>query len=130
MPKELQKLTKGVYTLEETEKGNQFLFYRNDQEVLGNVGTAHIELFSEYIIGEKKKGTFQKRGYEGKRRFEISNIEISKDGKVIRITAYEQQPYNPNLRIVKSGEKELASGIKRQLNFFKRVAQKMFGVNG
>ena len=106
--------TDGTYTLEETEVEKQFIFFRNDHEVLGNVGTVPLELFSKYLIKRGKHG----ETYRGQIFYEFST-----DGKTIRMTAYE----NPNLRIVKSKEKDIFSVIEPGPNIFKRIFRKLFG---
>lgn len=116
MSKELQELTDGTYTLKETGVENQFFFFRNDHEVLGDVGTSHMELFAKYLIEKSKKEKIQQSVYECKMRF-----EISKDGKIIRLTVKR----NPNLRIVKGGEMELPRVAES--NSFKRAFKKWFG---
>lgn len=120
MSKELQELTNGTYTLRETGVENQFFFFRNDHEVLGNVGTSHMELFAKYLIEKSQKGEIQQSVYEGRMSFEISN-----DGKIIRLTVSENLPKKPNLHIVKEGEKELPGVAKP--NPFKRAFKKWFG---
>ena len=80
MSKELQELTDGTYTLKETGVENQFFFFRNNNEVLENVGTNIImEFFGKYLIEKFQKGEIQQSVYEGKMSFEISN-----DGKIIQ----------------------------------------------
>ena len=123
MSKELQELTDGRYTLKETGVENQFFFFRNDNEVLENVGTNIImELFGKYLIEKIQKGEIQQSVYEGKMSFEISN-----DGKIIRLTFFENPVNKPNLRIVKGEEKESTNTGKQRPNFFKRVTRKLFG---
>ena len=126
MPKELQELTDGTYTLAETKVENQFFFFRNDHQVLGNVGLSPVELFSKYYIEKSQKEGIQKSGYEDKIRFKFSECEISKDRTIIRLTVSDNLEKNPNLRIVKGGEKESPNATKQWPNFFKRVTRKLF----
>lgn len=116
MPKEL---TDGTYTLAETGKKNQFLFFRNDHGILRNVGISHLELYSKYLVEKSKRGKIQQDVYREKISF-----EISKDGKLIWMTVKS----SPNLRIVKGGEEETSSAKKKQKpSFFKGITRKLFG---
>lgn len=125
MPKELLKITDGTYTLEETGKENELFFFRNDKEVLGDVGQIPFKLFSRYIVEKVTKGEFQGNRYQMK-----IHSDISSDGKVIRLTISDDSTECPKLRIVKSGETEPSSKPKTQQpkpNFFKRIFRKRDG---
>lgn len=115
MSKELQKLTDDTYTFSETEEENQFYFFRNDHELLGDVGSAPIVLFAQYLVEKDRKNELKKnKVYKGTICFEISN-----DHKVIRMTVSDNQK---DLHIVRSGKnKDLWSSIK---NFFKKIFKK------
>ena len=114
MVQELRELTDGVFTLKETEVEGEFIFFRNDKEVLKNVGTNNVMvLFSKYLFEKSQKGEIQQSVYECKMRFEIST-----DGKIIKLTVKNK----PNLQVVRIED------VTRP-NFFQRI-KKMFGGNG
>ena len=98
MAKELQKLTDEEYTFIETENENQFLFFRNDREPLGEVGNEPIELFALYLLGKVQEGKLSSdNAYRGSIRY-----EISQDRRIIRLSFEEQKP---DLHIVQKKEK-------------------------
>lgn len=120
MPK---TLTDGTYTLAETEKKDQLVFFRNDHGVLRNIGTSHLELYSKYLIKKSRTGEIQQSVYTN----EIS-FEISEDGKLIRLTVSDDLEKNPNLRLVEARKKESPSAAtKHRMNFFKSIKRKLFG---
>jgi len=117
MFKELIGVTNGEYTLEETEVENQLHFFRNDHNVLGNVGILPIEMFSRYLIYKVREGQINEE-YAGEICFELSS-----DGKVLRLTASEKT--EQNIHIVKNNESSAPKVTEP--NFFKRVFAKWFG---
>lgn len=118
MTKELQKLTDDTFTFSETEEENQFYFFRNDHELLGDVGSAPIVLFAQYLVEKDRKNELKKnKVYKGTICFEISN-----DHKVIRMTVSDNQKSKPDLHIVRSCENQnMWSSLKE---FFKRIFKK------
>lgn len=116
----LTGVTNGTFTLEETKVHNQFYFFRNDHSVLGDVGTIPIEMFSRYLIHKVREGEINER-YVGEIFY-----EISKDGKVLRLTVTDQT--KPALHIVKREDGQVSQVPEvAEPNFFKRVFAKWFG---
>lgn len=114
MAQKLLELTNGVFTLKETEVESQLIFFRNDNEVLKNVGTNNImELFSKYLLERFPEGRIQQSVYECKMRFEM-RFEISTDGKIITMTVKNK----PNLQIVKSKDTTRPNIFKKLINLF------------
>lgn len=110
MVQELRELTDGVFTLKETEVEGEFIFFRNDNQVLKNVGTNNVmELFSKYLFEKSQKGEIQQSVYECKMRFEIST-----DGKIIKLTVKNK----PNLKIVTSEDTTRPNLFKKIINLF------------
>lgn len=114
--KKLTGVTNGEYTLEEIKVGEQFYFFRNDHEALGNVGILPIEMYARYLIQKMREGEIDDRYTR-----EI-NYELSDDRKVLRLTISEHT--KRELYIVKSNESEAPEVTEP--NFFKRVFAKWF----
>lgn len=111
MSKELQKLTNGQYTLTETENENQFLFFRNDNEVLAYVGSEPLELFARYLIEKDKKGELRPNmEYKGSIAFEISY-----DHRKMRMTISDNQSYVPEQSVIRSKKS------KKHFTFFEKL---------
>ena len=114
MVQELRELTDGVFTLKETEVENQYIFFRNDKEILKNVGTNNVVmLLAEYLLVNSPKGENQQSTYEY-----YMCYEISEDYRIIRLTVKNK----PNLQVVRIED-------ATRPNFFQRI-KKMFGGKG
>lgn len=105
MSSELMALSNGTFTLAESEDPKVFYFYRNDHEVIGEVGRIPMDFYQNYICKKMMDG-------------EITEIvmndicfETSDDGKCIRLTV--------------SGIGENRTNQK-QPNFIKRFLSKIF----
>lgn len=96
----LKAITDRTFTLAESEDPNVFYFYRNDREVIGDVGEIPMDFYQEMLC---------QKMFNGEITEEVGNkicFETSKDGKRIRLTVsgnLEHENANP----------------KKQLNFFK-----------
>ena len=101
MSKELLGISNGEYTFTETEVENQFLFYRNDEKVLGDVGRIPMEFYQHYIMNKMFNGEITD--------MVANNIcfETSTDGKCIRLT------------VTDIGEEPKKA--KKKPNIFKRI---------
>lgn len=73
-------ISDGFFTISETDRKNQFYFFRNDLQELGEVGEEPIKLFRYFIMGKYFIIDVNEKV--------MKNIysEVSKDGKVIRLT--------------------------------------------
>ena len=105
MTNELNVITDGTFTFAESEDKNVFYFYRNDGEVIGDVGIIPMDFYRSWIRTKMFNG-------------EITGIvmndicfEISDDSKCIRLT------------VSKLGE---CKAKQKQPNFFKRLFSKFF----
>ena len=101
MSKELLGFSNGEYTFTETEVENQFLFYRNDEKILGDVGHIPMEFYQHYIMNKMFNGEITEMVANNIR------FETSTDGKCIRLTVTD---------IGEASEKK-----KRRPNFLKRL---------
>ena len=91
--------TDGTYTFDETGIRNQFYFYRNDRKAIGKMGSNDIMIFySQYLLHKVEEGELPEE-YAG----EIS-VEISTDGKCIRMVTIDKQFSKPKLHIIKMPE--------------------------
>ncbi len=105
MSNELKAMTDGTFTFAESEDPNVFYFYRNDGEVIGDVGRTPMDFYQNWICTKMFNG-------------EITEVvmndicfETSVDGKCIRLTV--------------SGIGE-CKAKQKQPNFFKRLFSKLF----
>lgn len=89
MPKKSIKVTDGTFSLIESEVKNQLYFYREDGAPLGDVENMPLVLFSQYLVCRADEEELPKF-YEAE-----FLCEISKDGKVIRLTVTE--PNDPSV---------------------------------
>ena len=105
MAKELKSVSNGIFTLAETGLENQFYFYRNDMEIVGDAGRIPIELYKEYVIEEIINGKMDAR-IESK-----ISCELSEDGIFLKIT-------------VDSNETKMQVESEKRGNFFRRVFKK------
>jgi len=124
MDKQYVAVGNGEFILSETDVKNQFLFFREDGGVLGEVGRIPMDLYQDYIAHKMLSG-----GISG---IVMHNIcfETSVDGKYIRLTVLgmDDNEETPKL-ILNDDVKETASRSceKRQPNFLKRLIKKIFG---
>lgn len=105
MSKELMAMSNGTFTLAESENPNVFYFYRNDNEVIGDVGRIPMGFYQNYIC---------KKMMDGEIKEMVMNdicFETSNDGKCIRLTI--------------SGIGECKAKEKKS-NFIKRFFNRMF----
>ena len=83
MPGKLMTFSNGEYTFAETEVKNQFLFYRNDGGVIGDVGRLPMDFYQNYVCTKMFNGELTE--------MVMKNIyfETSTDGKCMRLTAVD-----------------------------------------
>jgi hypothetical protein len=113
MANEFYAISDGTFTLSETEKKNQFYFYRNDGNVLNGIGREPMDLYQAYIMHKMMNGESTD--------MVANNIqsELSRDGICIRLTVYdigEKTVRKTNLNV-----------REQKPNFFKRLLHKIFG---
>lgn len=104
MSNELKAMTDGIFTLAESEDPNVFYFYRNDREVIGDVGRIPMDFYQNWICIKMFSGEITEM---------VMNdicFETSVDGKCIRLT------------VSGIGERK----TKQKPNFFKRLFYKLF----
>lgn len=126
MSKDLYALSDGTFTLVETQNKNQFLFHRNDGDVLGDVGRIPMDFYQTYIAHKMMSG-------------EITDIvmndtcfETSIDGKYIRLTVSEIGKHKgtelQDCKPVEEREKQHIAGKEHpKQNIFKRIFKRVFG---
>ena len=105
MSNELKAMTDGTFTFAESEDPNVFYFYRNDGEVIGNVGRMPMDFYQNWICTKMFNGEITEM---------VMNdicFETSDDDKCIRLTV--------------SGIGERKSK-QEQPNFIKRLFSKLF----
>lgn len=111
MSKGFNTLSNGEFTFAETDVKNQFYFYRNDGEVLGEVDRLPMDFYQQYIMKKMMDGEITE--------MVMNNIlfETSDDGKCIRLTVSD---------IGETPKAEEKPKTKKS-NFFKRIFKKIFG---
>ena len=80
MSNELKAMTDGTFTFSESEDPNVFFFYRNDGEVIGNVGRIPMDFYKNWIRTKMFNGEITEM---------VMNdicFATSIDGKCIRLT--------------------------------------------
>lgn len=105
MSNELKAMTDGTFTFAESEDPNVFYFYRNDGEVIGEVGRIPMDFYQNWICTKMFNGEITEM---------VMNdicFETSDDGKCIRLT------------VSKMGERK---SKQKQPSFFKRLFSKLF----
>jgi len=105
MSNELKAMTDGTFIFAESEDPNVFYFYRNDREVIGDVGRIPMDFYQDWIRTKMFNGEITEM---------VTNdvcFETSDDGKYIRLT------------VSGIGERKAK---KEQPNFFKRLFSKLF----
>lgn len=80
--KELKAFSHGGYIFTETEKNNQFYFYRQDGQKLGEVGSLPMDMYQSYM----RMKMFESKSVE----IVMNNIrfDTSSDDKCIRLTTF------------------------------------------
>lgn len=108
MKKEFLTISDGTFVLSETENENQFLFYRNDVEVLSDIDGEPVKLYHAYVMRKMINGEITE--------IVMKNIfsEISDDGKCMRLTMRD------------FGEKTRVTVSQKQPNLLKRLFHKFF----
>jgi len=102
MAKELKTVSNGIFTLAETGVENHFYFYRNDMEVVGDVGCIPLELYKQYVVEKIMRGEMDEK-------IESSiSFQTSEDGSFLRI-------------IVSCSEIKVQKKQEKKVNFFKRI---------
>ena len=114
MKKEFLTISDGTFTLQETESEKQFLFYRNDDDVLKDITDEPMDFYQHYIMKKMIEGEINDAVF--------SNIytEISDDGKCIRLTVTQ-------ITGVEEPSKKKKAIKKKKPNFFKWLVKKIFG---
>ncbi len=105
MSNELKAMTDGTFTFAESEDPNVFYFYRNDREVIGDVGRIPMDFYQNWICTKMMNGEITET---------VMNdvcFETSNDGKFIRVT------------VSGIGERKAK---QEQPNFFKWLFSKLF----
>ncbi len=112
MANEFLTVSDGTYSLSETENKNQFYFYRNDGEVLTDIGRAPMDLYHAYIMSKMMNGEITD--------MVISNIrfETSDDRKTIRLTVDNNNEKH---------EQKNSTVKEKKPSFIKRLIYKIFG---
>ncbi len=80
--KKLRAFSNGEYVFSETASANQFQFYREDGQPLGEVGRMPMEMYQQYICTKMFEGTITE--------IVVNNIsfERSIDDRCIRLTTF------------------------------------------
>lgn len=109
MANEFNAVSDGVFTLTETQERDQFIFCRNDGEVLGEVGRAPMDLYQAYIMKKMMDGAIPPE-------IVMKNVHTIEavDGKSILMTVSDMS-------------EEASSRVSKKPNFLKHFFQKMFG---
>lgn len=95
MSNELKAMTNGTFTFAESEDPNVFYFYRNDGEIIGDVGRIPMDFYQNWICTKMFNGEITEM---------VMNdicFETSIDGKCIRLTVSgigkcKPKPKQPN----------------------------------
>lgn len=113
MANEFRTVSDGTFTLSETENKNQFYFYRNDGDVLADIGSEPMNLYHAYIMQKMMNGEITDMF--------INDIylETSDDGKCIRLTIC-----GIGEKIVRDNNSTVS---EKPPNFLKRLFHKIFG---
>lgn len=87
--KQYINVTNGEYTLAETDNPDQFFFYRNDGEELGEVDRLPMDMYQSYVCNKIMT--------TGDTEIVANNIEFerSTDNKCIRLTVYDMNKELP-----------------------------------
>lgn len=104
--KELKAFTDGEYVFSETEEANQFYFYRQDGQVLGEVGRIPMDMYQNYMCMKM---------FESDTPEMVANnirFDTSEDGKCIRLTTFAFGQKDPIIE-EDSIKKEETKGIKK-----------------
>lgn len=112
MANEYLTVSNGIFTLSETKNKNQFYFYRNDGEVIGDIGNEPIDLVQAYLSRKMMDGEFTDM---------ISKdiyFKKTEDGKCGVLTICE---------IGEKVKENNSNAEKKQANIFKRLFHKIFG---
>lgn len=103
--KELKAFSNGEYIFAETKQDNQFYFYRQDGQELGEVGRIPMEMYQNYLCI---------RMFEGKCTEMVANdirFDISDDGKCIRLTTFAFGEQKPLKKHEEKGIKKLIKSL-------------------
>ncbi len=108
MSKELQAISNGTFVFQETEKENQFYFYRKDMKPLTDIDNEPMEMYQAYITHKMMSG-------EMPIAMIMSNLysEMSDDQKVIKVTVSEVAK---DTRVHKPSIPK-----KKKISFFKKI---------
>ena len=124
MSKELQAFSDGTFVFAEDENGKQFYFYREDGEVLGDVGRRPMDFYQHYIMTKMMNGEITGM---------VANnlkFEESTDGKCIRITVIDEFGESESEKTEEAKipeETDEPIQLKTKANFIKRMLKKIFG---
>ena len=111
MERQYVSVTNGIFTFTETDIKNEFLFYRNDGNVLGKISREPVELYYDYMINKMFNGEIDQIV-----RNDINYPQYS-DAKFIKV-------------IITNNESATNKGtgvIKKQPNLFQKLIKKFFG---
>lgn len=108
MADELLVISDGTFTLSETERENQFYFYRNDGEVLTGIDQEPMLFYRTYIFNKMIEGKLTDIVMQ------TIYSEMSDDGKCIRLT------------ISDIGKKSELGASNQKPNIFKRLLNKIW----
>lgn len=107
--KEIQAFVFGEYVFSETDNANQFYFYRNDGQVLGEVNGIPMFMYKKYICQQM---------FDGKIKSMVMNdicFEESDDNRCIRLTVYNIGSKGNNESIEIANESTFGQKIKSLL---------------
>lgn len=125
MENEFWGVTDGTFTLQETEKENQFYFFRNDGGILTDVGIEPVDFYHAYIMQKMMNGEI-KGAVMGNIR-----MEMSEDETCMRLTICDfteiQENDEQSVSEGSVGENEENIPQKQPENFLKRLFHKIFG---
>lgn len=105
MSNELKAMTDGTFTFAESEDPNVFYFYRNDGEVIGDVGRKPMDFYQNWICTKMFNG-------------EITEV-------VMNDICFGTSDDNKCIRLTVSGIGERKSK-QEQTNLFKKLFSKLF----
>jgi hypothetical protein len=110
--KKLASVVCNGYVFCETENPNQFLFYRKDDEVLGDVNRIAMAMHEKYICLQMIEGNITDVVMNN------FSFERSDDGKCIRLTTYEIDNDFPPIHI--NTKNDRSSFSQKVKSLFKR----------
>ena len=100
-------ISNGIYTLSETENEEQLKFFRNDEEVLDNIGDKPIEFYYAYLIKKIANKELEETAEY------TASFELSDDKKYVMVN------------IINTKKKSYIK--EKKMNILERIYCKIFG---